>query len=178
MRYRRAFIPGGSFFFTLVTEKRRAIFNEAQHVDTLRAAFANIKAQRPFEIDAIVIMPDHLHCIWTLPPDDMDFATRWRLIKTWFTKHCDHSLRPAPNKARQHKQEQAIWQHRYWEHLLRDEADFARHVDYIHYNPVKHKHVATPSAWPHSSFHRYVEMGIYPADWGASSMDFEGIGHE
>jgi len=85
MRYRRAFIPGGSFFFTLVTEKRRAIFNDAQNVDTLRAAFANIKARRPFDIDAIVIMPDHLHCIWTLPPGDLDFATRWRLIKTWFT---------------------------------------------------------------------------------------------
>jgi putative transposase len=178
MRYRRAFIPGGSFFFTLVTEKRRAIFNDERNVDTLRAAFANIKAQRPFDIDAIVIMPDHLHCIWTLPSSDLDFATRWRLIKTWFTKHCDPSLRTPPNKARQNKQEQAIWQHRYWEHALRDEADFVRHTDYIHYNPVKHKHVTAPREWPHSSFHRYVEAGIYPADWGASNMDFEGIGHE
>ena len=178
MRYRRAFIPGGSFFFTLVTEKRRAIFNDERNVDTLRAAFAKIKAQRPFDIDAIVIMPDHLHCIWTLPPHDLDFATRWRLIKTWFTKHCDPSLRAPPNKARQNKQEQAIWQHRYWEHALRDEADFESHVDYIHYNPVKHQHVTAPREWPHSSFHRYVEIGIYPADWAASNMDFEGIGHE
>jgi putative transposase len=178
MRYRRAFIPGGSFFFTLVTEKRRAIFKHEPNVDTLRAAFASIKAQRPFDIDAIVIMPDHLHCIWTLPPGDLDFATRWRLIKTWFTKHCDPGLRALPNKARQNKQEQAIWQHRYWEHVLRDEADFARHVDYIHYNPVKHSYVATPSAWPHSSFQRYVEAGIYPANWGVSNMNFEGIGHE
>ena len=178
MRYRRAFIPGGSFFFTLVTEKRCAIFNNERNVDTLRAAFANIKAQRPFDIDAIVIMPDHLHCIWTLPPGDLDFATRWRLIKTWFTKHCDPRLRPAPNKSRQSKQEQAIWQHRYWEHALRDEADFARHVDYIHYNPVKHKHVAAPGDWPHSSFRRYVEAGVYPTDWGENMMEFEGVGHE
>ncbi len=178
MRYRRAFIPGGSFFFTLVTERRRTLFSDDLNVGTLRAAFRKIKNQRPFDIDAIVIMPDHLHCIWTLPPDDFDYSTRWRLIKTWFTKHCDPSLRVPPDKARQNKQEQALWQHRYWEHTLRDEADFARHADYIHYNPVKHKYVAAPREWPYSSFHRYVEANIYPADWGAGTIDFEGIGHE
>lgn len=178
MRYRRAFIPGGSFFFTVVTEKQRALFNDEQNVDTLRCAFQTIKARRPFNIDAIVIMPDHLHCIWTLPPGDRDFATRWRLIKTWFTKHCDTSLRAPPNQARQNKQEQAVWQHRYWEHALRDETDFSRHVDYIHYNQVKHRYTSAPQEWPYSSFHRYVEAGVYPVDWGAGLMDFEGIGDE
>jgi len=178
MKYRRAFIPGGSFFFTLVTENRRAFFTDKNNVDTLRCAFKAIRARRPFHVDAIVVMPDHLHCIWTLPPGDQDFATRWRLIKTWFTKHCDASLRVRPNQARQNKREQAIWQHRYWEHALRDEADFERHVDYIHYNPIKHRYSSTPGEWPYSSFHRYVAAGIYPSDWGGGIMDIEGIGHE
>jgi len=126
----------------------------------------------------MVVLPDHLHCIWTLPPGDADFATRWRLIKTWFTKHCDPVLRTRPNHARIAKQEQAVWQHRYWEHMLRDEADFARHVEYIHYNPVKHGYASSAMEWPYSSFRRYVEEGVYPADWGRGAMDFEGVGHE
>ncbi len=123
-------------------------------------------------------MPDHLHSIWTLPPGDSDFSTRWRLIKTWFTKHCDPAIRVTPDIARQKKQEQAIWQHRYWEHLLRDEEDYRRHVEYIHYNPVKHGYVAAPVDWASTSFHRYVSHGIYSADWGSSELDFEGIGKE
>ncbi len=178
MRYRRAFIPGGSFFFTLVTEQRRLFFLDGKNVDTLREAFRNVKTKRPFDIEAIVIMPDHLHCIWILLPDDGDFSTRWRLVKTWFTKHCRAGLRTPPNKARQHKREQAIWQRRYWEHALRDENDFTRYVEYIHYNPVKHGYVGAPREWPYSSFHRYVDAGIYPADWGACDMNFEGFGHE
>jgi len=178
MHYRRAFIPGGSFFFTLVTERRSPIFAEDENVDTLREAFRSVKKQRPFVIDAIVIMPDHLHCIWTLPPTDSDFPTRWRLIKTWFSKHCSDELKCQPNPARARKQEQAVWQRRYWEHALRDEDDMNRHIDYIHYNPVKHGLVRTAKEWPHSTFHRYVDAGIYPADWGTNAMDFEGIGHE
>jgi putative transposase len=138
MRYRRAFVPGASYFFTVVTEKRHAIFASSEAVAVLRNAFRVIRSTRPFELDAIVVMPEHLHCIWTLPPDDADFATRWRLIKTWFTKHCDPVLRRSPNEPRATSRPQAIWQHRYWEHLLRDEADFVRHVEYIHFNPVKH----------------------------------------
>ena len=146
----------------------------------MREVFRNIRNARPFEIDAMVVMPDHLHSIWTLPPDDGDFATRWRLIKTWFTKHCDPVLRSVPDAARKAKQEQeqAIWQHRYWEHLLRDEDDFARHVDYIHYNPVKHGLVKSPMDWPYSSIHHYVAAGVYPPDWGQSNIPLEGIGHE
>jgi putative transposase len=118
MHYRRAFTPGGSFFFTLVNKQRRPIFTSAETVETLRNAIRAVRASRPFNIDAMVVMPEHLHCIWTLPPDDADFSTRWRLIKTWFTKHHEPDQRA-----------QAIWQQRYWEHQIRDEADFARHVD-------------------------------------------------
>ena len=178
MRYRRAFIPGGAFFFTVVTEQRRPIFASPDAVEVLRTAFRTVRAKRPFEIDAMVVLPDHLHCIWTLPPGDADFATRWRLIKTWFTKHCDPALRPDQNPIQSEKRERAIWQHRYWEHILRDEADFSRHVDYIHFNPVKHGLVSSAMEWPYSSFRRYVETGVYSADWGRAAMNFEGIGRE
>lgn len=178
MHYRRAFIPGGSFFFTVVTEHRRPILATPDAVDVLRAAIRSVRTTRPFNVDAIVVLPDHLHCIWTLPPGDADFATRWRLIKGTFTKQCDPTLRPKPNRARTAKREQALWQHRYWEHRLRDETDFARHIEYIHYNPVKHRLAAAAIDWPYSSFRRYVEAGVYSADWGRPSPDLEGIGHE
>ncbi len=178
MRYRRAFIPGGSFFFTVVTEQRRPVLATAEAVGVLRQAFRTVRSKHPFKVDAMVVLPDHLHCIWTLPPNDADFATRWRLVKTWFTKHCDPALRAASGLAREVKREQALWQHRYWEHLLRDEADFVRHVEYIHYNPVKHGHTSTPLDWPYSSFRRYVEAGVFQADWGGGEMKFEGVGYE
>jgi putative transposase len=166
MRYRRAFTPGGTFFFTLVTEGRRPVFASAAAVEVLRGAFRSVRQARPF-VDAMIVMPDHLHCIWTLPPEDADFSTRWRLIKTWFTKH----LQP-DQRAR------GIWQPRYWEHQIRDENDFARHVDYIHYNPVKHGLVASAMEWPYSSFRRHVEAGIYPPDWGQGAMALTGVGSE
>ena len=109
MRYRRAFIPGGSFFFTVVTERRRPLLASAEAVEVLRMAIQAVRSTRPFEVDAMVVLPDHLHCIWTLPPDDADFATRWRLVKTWFTKHCDPALRAVPNRARMAKRKQAVW---------------------------------------------------------------------
>ena len=167
MHYRRAFTPGGSFFFTLVTHRRRPVFANAQAVELLRNAFRTVRASRPFCIDAMVVMPDHLHCIWTLPPGDADFSTRWRLIKTWFTKHCASDPRA-----------QTVWQQRFWEHQLRDAADFAHHVDYIHYNPVKHGLASSPMDWPYSSFRRHVNAGIYPANWGENAMNLEGIGRE
>ncbi len=131
----------------------------------LRGAFQNVRQRYPFSLDAAVVLPDHLHCVWTLPPGDGDFATRWRLIKTWFTKHSGLALSP-------------IWQPRYWEHVVRDQEDFARHVDYIHYNPVKHGYVTSPVDWPYSSIRRYVEQGIYPVDWGKQEMEFVGVGKE
>ena len=178
MQYRRALTPGGTFFFTLVTEQRRPIFTSNERVQVLRDAFKSVRASRPFEVDAMVVMPDHLHCIWTLPPDDADFSTRWRLIKTWFTKHCQPDLHNTPNAARAAKGQQAVWQHRYWEHQLRDADDFANHVDYIHYNPVKHGLVTSPADWPYSSFLRYVKAGVYPANWGENAMEWKNTGHE
>lgn len=178
MQYRRSYIPGGSFFFTLVTEKRRPILASAEAIETLRAAMRKVRQARPFDINAMVVLPDHLHCVWTLPPGDADFSTRWRLIKTGFTKHCDPDLRGILNASRLSRGEQAIWQHRLWEHVIRDEIDFERHVDYIHYNPVKHGLVASPIDWQYSSFRKYVEAGIYPANWGKTAIDFAGIGHE
>lgn len=178
MRYRRAFVPGGSFFFTAVTAGRRPLFSDQAAVDVLREAFRAVRAKHPFDIDAAVVLPDHLHCIWTLPPGDGDFSLRWRLTKTWFTKHCPANLRPEPGPARRGRGEQAVWQHRFWEHVLRDETDFIRHVEYIHYNPVKHGHASSPLAWPYSSFRRYVEAGIYPADWGQGALDWTGVGDE
>lgn len=178
MRYRRAFNPGGSFFFTVVTERRRPLLASADSVELLREAFRRVRSKRPFKIDAMVVLPDHLHCIWTLPQGDADFATRWRLIKTWFTKHCDPVLRFEPDVARARKRECAVWQHRYWEHQIRDEVDYIRHIEYIHYNPVKHGLVSSPEEWPYSSFLRYVESGAYATDWGRGALAFDGVGSE
>ncbi len=179
MQYRRVYVPGGSYFFTLITQKRRKILVGEATIDVLREAFRRVMKKRPFYIDAAVILPDHLHGIWMLPPEDQDFSTRWRLIKTWFTKHCNTALRENSDHTRKRKGEQAIWQHRYWEHLLRDDHDYARHVEYIHYNPVKHLYVSKPFDWPYSSFRRYVKQGIYKKDWGTMAVEFaENIGME
>lgn len=178
MRYRRAFVPGGSFFFTVVTAGRRPLLSSSDSVNVLRNAFRVVRIKHPYELDAIVVMPDHLHCILTLPPGDADFAKRWRLIKTWFTKNYDPKLRKTPKRAQIARGEKSVWQHRYWEHLLRDDTDFIRHVEYIHYNPVKHGYAAAPIEWSYSSFCRYVDAGIYPADWGSGEIKLEGVGRE
>ena len=163
-QYRRAIAPGGTFFFTVVLHDRQSDVLTT-HAAALKAAFAKVKQQRPFLIDAIVVLPDHLHCLWTLPPDDADFSTRWRLIKTAFARSLPFDETPSPH--RQRRGERTVWQRRFWEHLIRDEDDFARHADYIHYNPVKHGLVLHPGDWPHSSFQRFVERGVYPKDWAA-----------
>lgn len=173
MQYRRAYHPGGSYFFTLVAADRRPILQSGEAVEILRKSFRQVMKKYPFSVDAAVILPDHLHCIWTLPSDDKDFSTRWRLIKTWFTKHCPKDLRGEISASRRKKNEQAIWQHRFWEHLLRNELDYRHHVEYIHYNPVKHGYVTQPCYWPYSSFQHYVRSGIYPSDWGFSDPQSE-----
>jgi len=178
MRYRRNFVPGGCFFFTVVTGGRRAILTRADSIDLLRAAFRSVRRIRPFRTDAIVVLPDHLHCIWTLPAGDGDFATRWRLIKTWYTRRCDAALRAPLGAGRAARGEQGIWQRRYWEHTVRDAEDFVRHVEYIHYNPVKHGYARTPLDWPYSSFHRYVRAGVYPLQWAGVSDEIDGVGQE
>jgi len=170
MQYRRAFVQGGSYFFTVVTRQRRCLFADSANVMLLRQAVRAVMQDRPFKIDAIVVLPDHVHCIWSLPSGDADYATRWRLIKTWFTKHLLPYKDIGPNESRIKKCQQTPWQHRYWEHLLRDEEDYKSHVDYIHYNPVRHGYVSRPVDWPHSSLRRYVKQGILPADWGANGV--------
>ena len=160
MQYRRLFTPGGCYFFTLVTAQRQPVFCNKAAINALYEAFSHIRKKHPFKVDAFVLLPDHLHCIWTLPPDDHDFATRWRLIKTWFTKHYESDLCSGKSP----------WQQRYWEHLLRDDLDYQHHVEYIHYNPVKHGYVQRPLDLPHSSFQRYFLSGIYPEDWGSNGV--------
>jgi len=178
MRYRRAFIPGGTFFFTQVTEQRRPLLAEQPAIDCLREAFRAVKTKRPFQIDAIVILPDHLHCVWTLPEGDTDFAVRWRLVKSWCTKHWPVPLPQAPTEARRNRGEGGLWQRRYWEHVIRDDLDLGRHFDYVHFNPVKHGYVRRPADWPYSSFRRAVESGLYTLDWAGADEDFDDIGHE
>ncbi|MBV9861605.1 MAG: transposase [Alphaproteobacteria bacterium] len=161
--YRRSFVAGGSYFFTVnLADRRRRLLVE--HIDLLRAAFRYARDRYPFLLDAVVVLPDHLHAIWTLPELDADFALRWRLIKGFFSRSLPRGERVSPSRAR--KGERGIWQRRYWEHTLRDEADLARHFDYLHFNPVKHGHVARVCDWPHSTFHRMVRLGAYPEDWG------------
>jgi len=168
--YRRNFVPGGSFFFTVnLADRQSCLLTEK--IDLLREAFRTVRARRPFTLDAIVVLPEHLHAIWTLPPGDADYSTRWRLIKTLFSR----GIAPTeqPSRSRLSKGERGIWQRRYWEHTLRDESDFERHCDYIHFNPVKHGHARAAAAWPHSSFHRFVKVGVYPVDW-ASGGEVDG----
>ncbi len=162
--YIRAFVPGGTFFFTVaLLERKRSLLTE--HVDDLRLVFSAARRRRPFVIDAIVILPDHLHCIWTLPPGDSDFSTRWHDIKSRFAAKVSHGERRSIR--RQNKGERGIWQRRFWEHMIRDGQDLSRHIDYIHYNLVKHGHVDRVTEWPYSSFHRYVRLGVLPQNWAA-----------
>ena len=167
MQYSRTRTKGGTYFFTVVTYKRKKILTQSDNVSLLREAFRHVMEKHSFAIDAFVLLPDHLHCIWTLPNGDRDFSTRWRLIKSYFSKKCDDRHKNTPPRSRQNKKEQAVWQRRFWEHLIRDERDFVRHVEYIHYNPVRHGLVNAPRDWEYSSFHRYVREGMYDLDWGA-----------
>ncbi len=179
MQYRRAKTKGGTHFFTVVTHQRRKFLCRPANVSLLREAFRNVMAEHPFQIDAVVLLPDHLHCIWTLPAGDNNFSTRWRLIKGYFTRGCDPIYQGVASPSRQKKQEQAIWQRRFWEHQIRDERDFTQHVEYIHYNPVKHGLVKAPNDWPYSSFFRDVRRGIYAEGWGAGReiVFADGIGN-
>jgi putative transposase len=167
VKYRRAIAPGGTFFFTVVTFDRQKIFTDEPTVALLRDAIRVVQANRSFKVEAAVILPDHLHMIWRLPEGDSDYATRWRLIKSYFT-HRWSGTRDYPTTAsRQSKGEQAVWQRRYWEHVIRDKADWQRLVNYIHYNPVKHGLAKAPADWLYSSFHTFVKQGHYSPDWGA-----------
>ena len=171
-RYRRVKIPGGTYFFTQVTYLRNRWLCKEISRHTLRKAIELVKQQYPFTIDAFVLLPDHFHCIWTLPPGDADYSNRMRLIKVYMTKNCGKQLNISAfvGASRQKRRESNLWQRRFWEHYIRDENDFERHCDYIHYNPVKHGLCSAPKDWQYSSFHRFVCNGVYPSDWGINQV--------
>src|SRR5262245_38216802 len=165
--YRRAFVPGGCWFFTVnLLDRRSGLLT--QEIASLREATRHTRERHPFRIDAFVVLPDHIHAIWTLPSGDADFSTRWRLIKIEFSKSIPRT--EWLSKARQARGERGIWQRRFWEHLIRDEEGYRRHVEYCYINPVKHRLVTRVRDWPFSSFHRDVSTGLFSADW-AGELD-------
>lgn len=159
--YRRNRVPGGSYFFT-VNLRDRCSDVLVGEIETLRSAVRATRARHPFHIDAWVVLPDHMHCLWTLPPGDADFPLRWRTIKALFSRCVPRAEERRASLVR--KREAGIWQRRYWEHTIRDDRDYAVHMDYIHFNPVKHGLAARPADWPFSSFARCVALGLYPSD--------------
>ena len=163
--YFRLYRPGGTWFFTVNLQNRRSRLL-TDHIALLDAAVAKTRSRWPFDINAWVVLPDHLHAIWNLPPGDSDFSTRWRLVKTHFTK----ALAPTEwrSQVQQARAERGIWQRRYWEHLIRSETDYERHITYCYFNPVKHGLVEHPQDWPHSTIHRDISGGFEPADWTAA----------
>lgn len=162
--YHRAFVPGATWFFTVNLLQRRRNDLLIRHVDLLRDAVRRVHRLHPFVVDAWVVLPEHMHCVWTLPPGDMAYPLRWRLIKTLFCRALPQDEYRSPLRVQ--RGERGIWQRRYWEHLIRDDEDFRRHLDYVHINPLKHGLVGRVQDWPYSSFHRDVRRGVYPLDWG------------
>ena len=161
--YRRNFILGGTFFFTVTLQDRQSTYL-THYIDHLRLAFQNVRKDRPFQIDAIIILPEHLHTIWTLPEKDTDYPGRWRALKSQFTRNIKKDGVVLKSNQRG---EYNLWQSRYWEHTIQDETDLQRHIDYIHYNPVKHGLVNRVIDWPHSSFHQYVRKGVLSPKWSS-----------
>jgi putative transposase len=170
-RYRRAKIEGGVFFFT-VTLADRSSDLLTRHIDRLRRMYMSAQKRNAFETIAICVLPDHLHAIWDLPDGDSNFSLRWSLIKSGFSRGL--ALDASRSASKLARRERGLWQRRYWEHAIRDDRDLERHVDYIHFNPVKHGYVSKVADWPYSTFHRYVEHGILPADWGGDVREMSG----
>lgn len=162
--YRRIYVPGATWFFTVNLVERKGNQLLVDRIDVLRESFIRVRTKHPYNIDAIVVLPDHLHCVLTLPSGDKDFSTRWGLIKSNFSRGIETGERISNSRAK--RGERGIWQRRFWDHLIRDEADYQAHIDYIHWNPVKHGLVRCVADWKHSSFHKFVENGLYPLNWG------------
>ena len=165
--YRRIFRPGGTYFFTLVTENRAPIFSNSRARSLLHDAFHECRSRRPFELEAIVLLPDHLHAIIELPESDHDYPTRVAAIKAHFTRSFLSwgGQEQARSSSRVAGRRRGVWQRKFWEHTIEDQEDFNRHVDYIHYNPVKHGLAKCPHAWPYSSFKKWVAASAYEPDW-------------
>jgi putative transposase len=168
MRYRRADTTGGTYFFTVNLAERHSDLL-VRHITDLRTVIQRVKEAHPFATLAMVVLPEHLHAVWRLPPGDADYPLRWSQIKAGFSRHLPKA--EYVRASRKTKRERGIWQRRYWEHQIRNETDLARHVDYIHYNPVKHGLVSRPADCPHSTLHNYIERGILTPDWGVSTDD-------
>ncbi len=170
MRYRRDDTKGGTWFFTvnLAERDKNTLVDE---IDTLREVMGKVKQRHPFKIDAMVVLPDHIHAIWTLPVNDDDYPTRWGLIKSGFSRKMPKL--ECINKSRIKKGERGIWQRRYWEHLIRDGQDYERHINYIHYNPVKHGYVKKPVDWPYSSIHKFISEQILDVGWTCNEEDMD-----
>lgn len=170
MQYKRSDIKGGTYFFTvnLIDRKSTLLIDQINH---LKAAINNVKQNHPFKINAMVTFPEHIHAIWTLPPDDSNYAKRWMLIKSTFSRKIPK--KKSINKSRLSKRERGIWQRRYWEHTIKDEKDLINHIDYIHYTPIKHQHVKTPTDWPHSTIHHYIKTGRVEPNWGSDIKPVE-----
>lgn len=170
--YRRIRIPGISYFFTVVTYKRRKILVIPQSRQILRAVINEVRQLQPFTICGWVLLPDHIHCIWTLPENDCNYSKRWGMIKAGFSKRAKnlfHRNEWMTDSKRKYR-EATTWQRRFWEHMIRDEDDFRKHMDYLHFNPVKHGLVKRVKDWPYSTFHRFVKNGFYPPDWGGDEL--------
>ncbi len=180
--YRRWFVPGGTYFFTVVTYGRARWLCEPAARELLREAFRECRVERPFEVVAIVLLPDHLHAVWALPRGDADFSGRWAFIKRTFSARwlAEGGSEGAVSAGLKGQRRRGVWQPRFWEHLVRDEVDLERHVDYVHYNPVKHGLCPCPRDWEFSSFRRFVTEGQYGEKWGCreetgGEMDFRDI---
>ena len=174
-QYRRLYIPGGVYFFTVVTFERKPIFNNPRACELFHSIWLDVRRRLPFHIDAFCLLPDHIHCIWRLPDGDSDFSIRWREIKRLFTRTYLKRIGPDGyrNASRRHKREAAVWQRRFWEHAIRDQGDYNRHVAYIHFNPVKHGLVKRVGDWPWSSTHRFMEIGVVDPDWGGVDLGIQ-----
>ena len=175
--YRRANFKGGTYFFTVVTYRRQNFLCNENVRKALRDGIRNVQTTHPFIIDAWVLLHDHLHCNWTLPPNDANFGIRWAMIKRFVTKQCGPLLYRDEwmTESKWRRKESTIWQRRFWEHQIRDNRDYEIHMDYIHYNPVKHNLAARVTDWPYSTFHRYVRKGVYSGNWGGGNiMDTKG----
>ncbi len=172
-QYKRAVVPGGTFFFTVVTFNRRPLFSSDLARHCLHNVWKDAQARYPFKVEAICLLPDHLHCIWTLPKNDFDFSSRWNMIKGLFSKRylAKGGKDGSRNNSRKRKGEAAIWQRRFWEHVIRNSDDLQKHFDYTHFNPVKHGYVKQAADWPWSSLHRLIQMGWYGSHWGMEEPD-------
>jgi putative transposase len=176
--YKRIKIAGGTYFFTVISNNRKPLLTLDIVRKGLRDSINKTRKNLPFKIDAWVLLPDHLHTIWTLPSGDADFAARWAMIKQYTSKSCRQlfEYKETICDSRLLRKEMSLWQRRFWEHLIRDADDYEKHFDYIHWNPVKHGHVSRVIDWPYSTFHRFMAQGIYPPDWGGCNVGlFKGL---